>query len=152
MKLEKNESDIVYNWLIDLKKKSVDPVTRASIIKKYQLSKGLSQRALAKELNIPHSTLQDWLMWDKLDSKDYDKMKNSGYNQKMVYRALRDHKGWDKQLIIDRPTLNVELEEFLRRIGKYERKTPNDIETATLISKVKDQLNRILMYMEKKDK
>ena len=150
MKLEKEEKNIVHNWLLDFKKRSIDPVSRARIIKKYQTSRGMSQCALAKELDIPKSTIQDWLMWDKLDSKDYDKMKDSGYNQKMVYRSLRNHKNWNKDMIVERPAINFELEEFLKKIGRYERKTKNDHETLSLINQVKDQLNRILMYMEKR--
>jgi len=50
---------LVFNFLVELKKKEIHPVERAEIIKQYLKDEKISVRQLARELNIPHSTIQD---------------------------------------------------------------------------------------------
>ena len=50
-------NELVYNYLVDLKKKDINPLIRADIIKRYLQELGHTQRYLAKSLGMPHSTL-----------------------------------------------------------------------------------------------
>lgn len=52
---------IVENTFLDWKKKDVDKEQRSLIIKSYLKERNISQRELARELEVNHSTLQDWV-------------------------------------------------------------------------------------------
>lgn len=149
MKLEKEELVLIENWIVDLRKKSIDPIARANIIKKYMLENNLSYKKLEALTGVPHSTLQDWVMWGKITEKEMEKLLDKGMNKKEVYTMLRTNKRVDKQKLIERQAVDFYLEEAISKIGRYERKTKNQAETMVLINRLIDQLNRLKMYMDK---
>jgi transposase-like protein len=59
--MEKIIKTLMENFLMESKKKNINPEERIIIIKQLLKIKNCSARSLAKELIIPHSTLHDWL-------------------------------------------------------------------------------------------
>lgn len=49
-----------YNLLSELKRKELSKVQRAMLLKDYMKRKNISVRELAKEFNVPHTTLFYW--------------------------------------------------------------------------------------------
>jgi DNA-binding transcriptional regulator YiaG len=84
------DSDIAFNIIQDFRKKDISPVKRAELIESYREHMGLSQRALAKELDIPYSTLQDWISYGKLTETEYNKLLEKGIGKEELYHSLRD--------------------------------------------------------------
>ena len=58
------DDNIIFNILQDFKKKEINPMQRARLIKNFRESNKWSQRQLAKYLDMSHSTLQDWEEWE----------------------------------------------------------------------------------------
>jgi transcriptional regulator with XRE-family HTH domain len=84
------DSDIAFNMIQDFRKKDISPVKRAELIESYREHMGLSQRALARELEIPHSTLQDWISYSKIGECEYNQLRAKGVSREEVYHVLRD--------------------------------------------------------------
>lgn len=53
--------EIFYNVLKDWSKKDISPEDKAEFIREYLRSEKISSRELSRRLNIPHSTLHDWI-------------------------------------------------------------------------------------------
>ena len=145
--------DLVYNFLVDLKKKDIDPIERARIIRTYCNNKQLSIRALAKELNISHSTLQDWVDYERLDRNDFIKLEKVGCNKKTIYKMLRETRGDKEEL---KSLINVELNTIIReaeiRLKSYINNPIFDDKTVDLIKDLKNVLNRLELHIERKSK
>lgn len=54
-------NSIEYNTLMDWKKKEVEPEERKNFLKNIIKREGISQRELARRLDLPQGTLNDWL-------------------------------------------------------------------------------------------
>lgn len=69
-----------------------DKIKRARVYKELIQLSGLSVRAYAMKHNIPKSTLEDWLLWNKVDNDKLSELKQTGMTETMIYRGLRDSK------------------------------------------------------------
>jgi hypothetical protein len=127
------------NFIIDLKKKQIDPFARAAIIRSYMETKGLSGRELARQMGIPHSTVQDWLLWKDIDDKKYEELKSAGLTATSIYRSLREKKttrtvitGFDSWLI-----------EAKKNVRGYSRGLDPTPRTPLLIDELVQELNNV---------
>jgi len=146
-------NDLVYNFLVELKKKDVDPIDRAKIIRKYAENQGLSIRALAEELGMSHSTLQDWVDYERVDHKEFNKLLSDGYTKKNVYRILRDTRGDKKQFeSIVKVELNVVLKNAYLEIRPFINNPVYDEYTAEILHDLINTLNHLDMRIEKRIK
>jgi hypothetical protein len=84
--------DFMFNYLMDLKKKSIDPVERARLLNEFCKKMGWSHRELARQMNISHSTCDDWLMYTKINSEEVKTMKSNGLSDRDIYQTLRNNK------------------------------------------------------------
>lgn len=65
---------LVYNYLIECgKKKEIDSYERATILKEYLRVNNISIHGLAKDLGMPYTTLNDWLIPLKLSKEEFNK-------------------------------------------------------------------------------
>ena len=55
------ENKIIFNYLLESKRKNINQTERSIIIKKYMDDNKLSFRELSKNIGIPHSTLNLWV-------------------------------------------------------------------------------------------
>lgn len=73
----------------ELKKPEIDKFERATIIRKVMEDNNWSQRQFATEIGVPHSTVQDWLLFSKLKETEYEKLKTKGVSDTEIYKTLR---------------------------------------------------------------
>ena len=144
--------DIIWNAMIDWKKRDIDPFERAMVIKEYLLDTRLSQRQLAEQLGMPHSTLQDWLRWDRITEKEYADMKKRGLNPTDVYRILRNNQNVDKEEFVKDTKLDYELGNVIRIIKPFINNPVYSSKTMSLIKELRNELNRLEMKIEMKMK
>lgn len=79
-------------YVMDLKKPELDPFERASIISGVIEENNWSQREFARQFNIPKSTVEDWLLFNRIEPQEYDDLVKSGVTPTQIYRDLRDRK------------------------------------------------------------
>ena len=143
---------IFHNWIMDLKKKEHDPFERAKLIKEHLREHNISQRELGRRMDIPHSTLQDWLMWDRLSETGYKQMKDNMMTDTDIYKTLRDNKKQSVEYIMSRTKLDFCLTEAIRllqqAVAESVIKTHTKL-TTSLIHEAKDLINRIDMRRER---
>jgi transcriptional regulator with XRE-family HTH domain len=61
LRVMKISDELFFNIVKDWEKKDVSTEEKGRLIKAYLKEKKISQRELAKQLNIPHSTVHDWV-------------------------------------------------------------------------------------------
>lgn len=82
--------DIVDNFIMDCCKKEVHPVDRASIIRQRMISLKInSVREFGRKYNISHSTIQEWMSYEKINKEEYQEMLKRGYTRTDITKALR---------------------------------------------------------------
>ena len=144
------KNKLTHNYLLEMNKKQIDKLERAKLVKDYIESKNISVRELARQLNMPHSTLNDWIMWNNIEKNDFDKMKNNGLNDRDVYRELRNNKSDKEKKFVETLKIDLELEKSISTLKKLARKNVLYSEkTEDAIIELQDILNKISMYIEK---
>jgi len=144
--------DMIFNYILDQRKKKIDYFERAKIISHYLKDNRLSQRELASQLGIPHNTLQDWLLWTRITKKQYEGMKNKGMNDTAIYRVLRNGKSKDANEIIKSTQIDYELEIFLKKARKMLSELEFSPKTLVLIAEIQNYLNRLAFKVEQESK
>lgn len=138
---------LVYNFLLEIKRKEIHPVERAEMINQYLKEENLSARALAADLGIPHSTLQDWLDYSRMKTKDYDDLVKNGVSKKVIHRMLRGHRNGSITLNAEN-ILNLKLQEALSEFRDYINKPVWTNDTLILLKELKNVLARIEIHIE----
>lgn len=142
--------NLIYNLLLDLKKKKITKRERAELIVKYLTSTGLSQRALAVELDIPHSTIQDWLMINRISEEQYRDYLDKGLTETDIYRLLRENK-LKKGKELDKEIIISQVKRTKKKFSKL-IKCAKELDKRS-IGEIKDLinvLNRILLHYERR--
>jgi transcriptional regulator with XRE-family HTH domain len=159
-KMEKEMNNVVFNFFLDLRKKEIDKKVRAELINKYLKDNKMSQRQLASELGIPHSTIQDWLLFTRIPKAKYQEYIRKGHTETDIYRALRDNKGADlddietsleqKKSRININGLEKDIDETITKfralIHRHDYLDPNCVER---IKELINILNRIIINKER---
>ena len=130
---------LVFNLMCDLKKKEIEPLGRARIIKEYLDDSKISERELARQLGIGHSTIQDWLLWTEIDGQQYAEFKAGGATDTDIYRSLRSGTLGKKKAI------DTALETCISKLAVFKLRPPYSKDTPQLLAKLK----RILAVIEK---
>ena len=138
-----------FNYLMDLKKRQIDKFERATIVKTYMTKHKLTGRALAHRLGIPKSTIEDWLLFGKLEQVEYKEMKKTGLSDTDIYRSLRDRKKDSAKEIANETKLDYELKKAINKLNPLINKVVKSDDTQQLIKDLQNILNRILMRVEK---
>ena len=148
--MKKMNNKLIRNFIVDLKKEEIDYFERAEIINQYLKDNNMSQRQLAQQLNIPHSTIQDWCRWSNLTKEQYDKLKTK-YSDSEIYRILRNSRSnVEKRINICKNELDDLLKLFLSKLRAYILSSNVSIDTENLIQEVNNVMNRILINNKKK--
>lgn len=144
---------LVFNFLIDLTKKDIDKFNRAVIIRQYLNDEKISIRELGRRLNVPKSTLEDWLLYNKLSKEKYDELKSNGFSTMKIYKSLRENKF--KKVVSSEDIVDSKLKDvskdlrMILRIIKYGQKSGK---TKEWINTIRNTLNRIEMRVDNKVK
>jgi len=142
------DKNILFNLLIDFRKKNISGIEKARLIQSYLDETKLSQRQLAKEMDISHSTIQDWLLFNKISKDEYETMKNNGLNQSDIYRLLRNNKKVNKEYFIENNKLQYILKQVIIMLKPYQRKIDTSLQTKELIQELHEISNVMLMKYE----
>jgi len=143
------QDKIIHNWLMDFKKKEVSNFERAKVINEYLTEKKLSQRELAKQLDMSHSTLQDWMIWNNLTEKEYNKLIKKGLTETDIYRLLRDGKKEEKKKLMGITKLDSDLNTCIKKLRPHINTTKeSSAKTTVLIEELKKVLGDLLAAME----
>jgi len=143
--------DIIFNLMQDWKKRKIDKWTRANILKQFLEDKNISQRELARRLDIPKSTIEDWMLYNKLSRIEYEEVIEGGYSETQIYRMLRDNKDkTSKQIFKDNMTDKI-LKDFLDSLIGITVKPipPSSKYTSQLIQNVIKELNKLEFRIKK---
>lgn len=81
-----------YNYLMSLNKTPLDKIERARVIISYMEEYKLSGREFARIFNIPKSTVEDWLLYNRITAEELKQMKRLGLSHKDIYKYLRGNK------------------------------------------------------------
>lgn len=144
-------NEIIYNFVLDLKKKELDPIDKARIIHKYCELNNISIKQLATDMNIAATMLQEWMDYAKLDKQHYLKLVSSGYSRRNIYRML---KGADKMQYSDISLLelNVLLKNTHMDIKNHVNNPIYDDDTIPILKELINDLNRLEFHIEQKMK
>jgi len=148
------DTNIIFNWLLDLRKKEIEPVERAEIIKKFLVTKGWTQIRLAKELGVPPQTILSWVIWGRMNKKEYNILRKRGYSKSELFHSLNNNRF--KELLGEGDGFirgGCKLDEELRRFNGLVRSCvlrPSYSEvTIDLISDLRNNLNRLESKIER---
>lgn len=142
-------NDLVFNYIVDLKKKNINYFDRARLVNKYIIDEKLTQRGLGEIIGVPHSTIYDWLLWLKISEDEYDELLLEGYNDTQIYQILRGNKKMKKETFTKKSKIEFLLEVSIKKLEPFVKRAPKTPEVSTLLLKLRDTINRILMYMDK---
>lgn len=145
--------DFAFNLLQDLRKKEINPVERAKFLESYLKHTNISQRELARQLGIPYSTLQDWISYKNITSKEYEILLDKGFGKREIYRMLRDDRGNARSKVsnaVNTPVINLLLSQMITDLRPLINTAVFDDETFTLIMDLRNVLNRMELHLEKR--
>lgn len=87
--MEINEN-VMFNILKDWQKRDISPYDKGVMIKAYIEENNISQRELAKKLDISHTTLQTWVSFAKnFKEGQYETLVKAGVPKEDIYKAAR---------------------------------------------------------------
>jgi hypothetical protein len=87
------------NYIEDLKKNDLDKFERCKVLKSMMERNKWTPYTLAKKLKKPKTTVQDWLLYAKIDKVKYEKLKTSGFNDTDIFRSIRDNRNKEPEKI-----------------------------------------------------
>lgn len=131
-------NDLIFNLMIDLKKKEISNHARAKLIRRYLENTKISERQLAKEIGIPRATLCNWLKFERISEKEYEEKINAGYTKTEVFESLK------KFDYAEKISLNEKIKRDIVRynlIKKHIKKEKFNNETVLLIDEFKSVLD-----------
>lgn len=135
MKLSKK---LIINLSLDWRKEKLDKFERAYLLREYIDSQNSSIRKVALELDIPRSTIEDWLLWNRITKPEYDELISQGVAHKDIYRSLRENK---KQPVFKQSALDIQLKRLLKILDSPIKL---NMETIKSIKEVQEILNKIV--------
>ena len=128
------------NYVVDLKKPDIDSFERAVIIRKVLDERKWSIREMARQWGFSKSTIEDWLLFNKISEAEYEKLIKKGMTPTTIYRELRARKTQEKVKIIG---LDNEMRTLTKNVKKAILKLEYSTETQVLINNLKNELNRL---------
>lgn len=144
-----SSQDILFErYIADLLKKDVDKFERAVMIREYVERNKISVREFARRCSIPKSTIDDWLLYNRISEEEYDKLLSEGKNHKEIYKALRR----DKKEPFHYSDLDAFLIELKPKLKHYRQKGDITPRTIQIIEELVNDLNSLSVELRLKMK
>jgi hypothetical protein len=124
-------------YLRDLQKPEVDKFSRAGLIRTYLNDNNMSIRQFSKKFGLSYSTVEDWLLYNRISEEQYNEMISKGFTPLSIYRALRT-----KQGVVGLTDVDVFLVEMKKTVLGLRGKEPSP-KTLVLIDDLVDALHRV---------
>ena len=146
--MEVNE-ELVYNFIVDLKKKDIDDVDKGMLIKQYMQEHNLSLKSACKEFGLPKTTLQNWLCFAKVNKEELLLLTKKGYSKRNIRDAV--YKNKIDLLLSDHAPNHFDLliEELITKLRGY---TNKDIEMTCQTSLLVHNLKELVVKIEQRVK
>jgi transposase-like protein len=138
---------LIYNYIVDLRKKELSNFERAKIIRQYLDDEHISMREMARRFDIARSTIDDWLRWENLSETEYEEMKKEGLNDTEIYRKLRMS---DEPRPATIKPIDAELTRFIERFKIFKLNPPYSDNTSILLDDTIKLLKIIKDNIEKR--
>ena len=148
-------SKIIENIFRDFAKHDITHKERAELIQIYLDDNKLSQREFGKQFGISHSTIADWLLWNRTDSEQHEELKQHGFNDTEIYRTLRNNKKTQVDRIVygdfekDVAHVIVKLEKYINWKHHDASSLPPIEELRQLILKIENRVKFVIELREK---
>jgi len=141
------------NLFMDFKKSDFDPKERASLLLQYRDKNGISQRKLAMDIGVPHSTIQDWELWNGISEDKIRCARRNGFTTTDIYRSLRNK----NEEIIDYSRQGVYLMDnaikgCLAELRPFVTKGLFGSNSEQFLLELRNVVNRILIRLERERK
>lgn len=136
-------------YVLDLKKPEIDIFERAEIIRAIMEEEGLSVRQYAEKNGMAKSTVDDYLLYNRISEEEYKRQIAKGIGKETIYRNLRHKK--------TEPPTNYDIDLFFQEIkvkSKHFRNndTPVSPKTALLVEETIDELRHLASNILMKQK
>jgi len=141
------------NLFMDFKKSEFDPKERASLLFQYRDKNRISQRKLAADIGVPHSTIQDWELWNGISEEKISHAKSNGFTTTDIYRSLRNKN--DEVLNYSREgkcALDSTISMCLAELRLFVTKGLFKSSSEELLLELRNVINRILIRLERERK
>ena len=132
--------EVLYNIVQDFKKKEIDKITRAKILRLYMQENNLSLRSAAKTLQMPKTSVHDMLAYENITPEKLDELKSLGYTTTQIDKAVRADKInllSEKQRITSKE-IDLFLEYTINRLKDFFRQREFSNSTSLLLHELKD--------------
>lgn len=130
------------NYISDLSKPKIDKFERAAILRNLLDYKQMSIRRFAEKYGFKRSTVEDWLLYNRITPAEYKEQIDKGLKPIEIYRSLRADKTGDVKF-------STELDEFLdvaaKQMRRYISRGTITHETRRRANELKNEINRLLM-------
>jgi IS30 family transposase len=144
-----NSHDILLErYFDDSLKKELDKFERAFMIRDYLERNNISVRSFAKKRNIPKSTIDDWLLYNRITEEHYQKLISEGKNHKEIYKALRRNK--KEEFVYS--DLDAFLTDIRPKLKQFRQKGDVTPKTLELIDELVNELNSLSVDLRLKMK
>lgn len=143
--------DVIFNFMMDLRKREINKFEQAQIIKDYLKSTGSSFTDVAYKLGITKIKLEEWLLLTKITEEDYKRLKFNGLSDAEIYELLKNNKNIETESLIEQTRLDYDINEIkkiahsLLHTFKKEYVTKN---SDKMVFEVIDMLNRLRMKID----
>lgn len=147
--------EVVFNMLVDLKKKDIDRFTKAKLIKTYIERHRISERELARQIGVHASTLEDWLLYNNITEEEYGVMKGNGLNDTDIYNVIRNAKHKHKKDYVKITKFDFVIEEVINKLKPFVNAISKEMvsgNTDNLLVELNDIVNHIRMKIERNGK
>jgi hypothetical protein len=148
-------------YVQDLRKPDIDPFERAAILATFLEDKKWSVREMARQLSIPKSTLEDWLLFTRISETEYNGLRKKSHTPTQIYRELREGRestaGRQKARVggaksFDAADTNLFLRDVAIRVRSAILRNAFDGSTSRLVHDARNELNRLDSAIERKDR
>lgn len=83
---------LMKNYVLDQKKSEINVFERAQIIRSILEKEEISVRTFATKYGLNRSTVEDWLMYNRIDEQEYRRLRDKGISMTAIYANLREKK------------------------------------------------------------
>lgn len=136
-------------YVCDLRKPEIDKLERARIIRSILNENKWSIRKMSMEFGIPKTTIEDWLLFEKLDAPQYAKLKGSDVKETELYRLLRSNKRLSSAQVVELTGLDYDVQRCIDILNRHMVQPKGSPETQKLVKNLKDTIVRLESAMMK---
>lgn len=136
--METEINSLVFNFMCDLKKKEINPVDKSKLIRQYLTDNNISIRELSRQTGIPHNTIEDWLLFEKITKTQYENYESEGFSKGDIYHSLRGGTLGEKPIQLD-----VTLKTCISKLQIFKIKPPYSKDTKYYLTALKKIIDSI---------